>query len=235
MKYQLLILCILLTVKSYGQCGQGYPSGFYHNTPIVNPQGDTLNKLDSLGYYEGLHVYTDNAQNIYTDSTTYVLGYYQHGQAVGEWTYHCKDGSHSVGQFQCVVECSSDGKEGWIEKKQGIYKQKGVWNYFDTEQHLILTERYDHFYYKNKWVDKRYSADSNGTFILVRYESAYRYSTILRKQVTKTYTNAGVLVSADHRNFWKDISYEYFENGNVREKTIWKKFFGKEINTTIKK
>lgn len=227
----MIIICILLTVKSYGQCGKGHPSGFYHNR-FVNAQGDTLNKDDSLGYFEGLHVYTDNIHNVFNDTTTYVTGYYQHGQAIGEWTYHCKDGSRSVGQFQCGVQCTTDETGAWVEKKQGIYAQKGIWKYYDTSGYLFLTERYDDLEYKNKWVKKTFVADSNGTLILINSETTYRHS-LFKKRITKTYSKTGKLVSVDHRSILKCVSYKYFENGNVREKNKWKTFFGKDI--TIKK
>jgi hypothetical protein len=84
MKSQLIIILIFLCVKSYGQCDQEYPSGFCHGPLFVNAQGDTLNKLDSLGFYEGLHLYTYNAYVISSDSNTYIIGKYHHGQPVGE-------------------------------------------------------------------------------------------------------------------------------------------------------
>lgn len=236
MRYQLILICILLTLRSYAQhCSQKHPSGFCHNPQFVNPQGDTLNKLDSLEYYEGLHVYTDNATNIYSDSNTFIIGHFHHGKPIGEWKEHCKDGSYAVGQYKSGVQTTPDGKGGWTEKKQGIYEKIGVWKYYDAQGKLISTERYDQFNYKHGWAEETYIADSNGTFVLVRYESASRYSSVFRTKRTKVYTNTGVPVSADYRNFWKNISYEYYENGQVQEKIKWKQFLGKQLNTSITK
>ena len=132
-----------MTIKSYGQCGREYPSGFYHNSKFVNAQGDTLNKLDNSGLYEGLHLYTDNADNLYTDTNSFVIGNFHHGQPVGDWKDHCKDSSFSIGQFSCGGgESSSDGKGGWVTKHQGIYVKIGVWKYYDPYGKLNLVGNY---------------------------------------------------------------------------------------------
>jgi hypothetical protein len=40
---------------------------------------------------------------------------------------------------------------------------------------LIKTQRFEHFDYKNGWAKKIFVADTNGTFILVNFESKYKY------------------------------------------------------------
>jgi hypothetical protein len=236
MRRQLLIILTLLTIKSYGQCGREYPSGFYHNSKILNAQGDTLNRLDNSGLYHGLHLYTDNSENIYSDTNSFIIGMFEHGLPVGEWKDHCKDGSFSRGQFSCGGgESSSDGKGGWVTKHQGIYVKIGIWKYFDKDSQIIKTERYDRSIYKNGWADKTFIADSNGNFILVKFESKYNYSTKRKRETTKIYTDKGVPVSADYESFWKDISYEYDQNGQVSKIIKRKKFFGKTLKTTIEK
>jgi hypothetical protein len=236
MRRQLLIILTLLTIKSYGQCGREYPSGFYHNSKFVNTQGDTLNQLDGSGLYHGLHLYTDNPKNIYSDTNSFIIGNFEHGLPIGEWKDHCKDGSFSIGQFSVGGgQTSSDGKGGWINKKQGIYVKVGVWKYFDKDSSLIKTEKYDRQTYKNGWVNKSYRADSDGNFILTKYESKYNYSTKRRKETTKLFTDNGIPVSADYNSFWKNVSYEYNDTGQLSKFTKRKKFFGKYQKTTIEK
>jgi hypothetical protein len=84
-------------------------------------------------------------------------------------------------------------------------------------------------------VSKTFIADSNGNFILVKFESKYNYSTKRKRETTKIYTDKGVPVSADYESFWKDISYEYDQNGQVSKIIKRKKFFGKTLKTTIEK
>lgn len=235
-RLQLIIILTLLTIKTYGQCGREYPSGFYHNSKFVNTKGDTLNKLDHSGLYEGLHLYTDNEDNLYNDSNSFVIGNFHHGQPIGDWKDHCKDSSFSIGQYSAGGgESSSDGKGGWVIKNQGIYVKIGVWKYFDKDSHLVKTERYDRLVYKNGWADKTFVADSNGTFILVKFESKYNYSTKRRKETTKIYTNKGVAVFADFESIRKSIHYEYNNEGLVSKITKRKKLFGKYLKTTIEK
>lgn len=235
MKQLLIFILTLFTFISHAQCGREYPSGFYHNSKFVNAQGDTLNKLDSSGLYEGLHLYTDNKNNLYDDTISYTIGQFHHGLPIGNWKDHCKDGTYSVGQYSCGGELSPDGNGGWITKQEGIYAKVGVWKYFDQEGHLLKTERYDRYSYKNGWEDKTFIEDSNGTFILVKLESRYNYSTKHRRETTEIFSDKGVAVSADYENFRKNISYEYNKNGQVIKMTKRKKFLGKNRNTTVEK
>ena len=223
MRRQLLIILTLLTIKSYGQCGREYPSGFYHNSKFVNSQGDTLNKLDSSGLYHGVHLYTDNPNNIYSDANSFLIGRFEHGLPVGEWKDHCKDGSFSVGHFSVGGgETSSDGEGGWITKKQGIYVKVGVQKYYDIDSNLIRTEKYDRQTFKNGWVKETNRADSTGNFILTKHESKFRYQSIFKKEISREYSDSGVLISYDYENFWRDISIEYYENGKIKTEVSFK-------------
>lgn len=238
MRRQLLIILTLLTIKSYGQCGREYPSGFYHNSEFVNPQGDTLNRLDNSGLYDGLHLYTRAEHNLYNDTISYLIGKYNHGQPIGDWTDHCNDGSYSVGQFQMGSgETSSDGKGGWIEKKQGLYSKVGVWRYYDNKSVLQKTIRYDRDFNRKGWTDQTFEMDSTGKFILTVYKfnSNHTLDSRFKKQVNRIYSKNGIPISADNDGFWKDISYEYNEKGQLSKTTKHKKFFGKARKVTIVK
>lgn len=218
MRRQLIIILTFLTIKSFGQCG----SGFYHNSKFVAPNGDTLNNLDSSGFYEGLHLYTDNQYNLFNESRTYTMGQFHHGLPIGNWINHCNDGSFSIGQYVAGWESSSDVKGGYTSKKQGIYAKVGVWKYFDKDSNLIKTMRYDRYRKRNE----TYLQNISGTFILIKYEF---------NGVTKEFTDDGKILSVDIENFWKDISIKYYTNGQIKEKYKCRKFIGIKINCSIKK
>jgi hypothetical protein len=227
-----------LTLKSYGQCGREYPSGFYHKSEFVNPSGDTLNKLDNSGLYHGQHLYTKSEDNLYNDTTSYLLGKFHHGQPIGEWIDHCKDNSYSVGQFSMGSgEVSSDGKGGWTEKKHGLYSKVGVWKYYDNKGVLQQTMRYDRNFNHKGWTDQTFKMDSAGKFVLIDYEFLSRHDlkSRFKKQVNKSYSNQGVPIFADIRNFWHNISNEYDENGQLIKTTKQKKLFGKIRKVTLVK
>lgn len=227
-----------MTIKYYGQCGREYPSGFYHNSDFVSPQGDTLNKLDNSGLYHGLHLYTRAEKNLYNDTISYLLGKYNHGQPIGDWKDHCNDGSFSMGQFEMGGgESSSDGKGGWVTKKQGLYSKVGVWKYYDKKGSLQKTIRYDREFNNKGWTDQIFEKDSTGKFILTLYKfnSNNTLDSRFKKQVTKIYSKYGVPVSADYSGFWKNISYEYNEKGRLIKSTKQKKFFGKTRKLAITK
>lgn len=226
----------LLTIKSYGQCGREYPSGFYHNSEFVNSKGDTLNKLDNSGLYNGFHLYTRAENNLYNDTISYLIGKFDHGQPIGDWIDHCNDGSYSVGQFQMGSgETSSDGKGGWIEKKQGLYSKVGVWKYYDNKGILQKTIRYDRNFNRRGWTDETLEMNSTGSFILTEYKfsSNHTLDSRLKKQVSKVYSKNGIPIAADNDGFWKDITYEYDEKGQLSKMTKQKKFFGRARKVTI--
>ncbi|HYV91250.1 MAG TPA: hypothetical protein VE978_05685 [Chitinophagales bacterium] len=232
MKRLLLLSLTLICIKSNGQCGLEHSSASYHNSKFVTPEGDTLNSLDSSGFYEGLHLYADNSKNIFDNTHSYTLGYFHHGLPVGDWTDHCSDGSFSVGQFTWGWEVSSDGKGGWIDKKQGIYNKIGVWKYFDRDSNLIKTMRYDRYVKR----DETYLQNISGNFILIKYEfnDMHNSSSPFKKEITKEFTEDGNISTLDFENFWKDISLEYYADGQVKEKFKCRKFIGIRINRSIR-
>lgn len=238
MRRQLIIILAILTIKSYGQCGREYPSGFYHNSEFINPQGDTLNRLDLSGLYNGLHLYTRAENNLYNDTISYLIGKYNHGQPVGDWKDHCNDGSFSIGQFEMGGgESSSDSKGGWVTKKQGLYSKVGVWKYYNNKGSLQKTMCYDRAFNNKGWTDQTFEMDSMGKFILTLYKfnSNHTFDSRFKKQVNKVYSKNGIPISANNDGFWKNISYEYNEKGQLSKTTKQKKFFGKARKVTITK
>src|SRR5690606_3790186 len=132
-----------------------------------------------------------------------------------------------VGQFSVGGgQTSSDGKGGWITKKQGIYVKVGVWKYYDLDSNLIKIEKYDRQTFKNGWVNKTYRADSSGNFLLTKYESKFRYQSALKKVISREYSDKGVLISSNYENFWRDISIQYYDNGKIKVKWKCRKIFG---------
>ena len=80
----LLLLLMGLCLKSVGQAGEygyefGTASSFKPNLVIGN--GDTLNRSSKDGFYEGLHIYTDNESDLFNfnDTTAYTMGRFLHG------------------------------------------------------------------------------------------------------------------------------------------------------------
>lgn len=238
MRRQLIFILTLLTLKSYGQCGREYPSGFYHNSQFVNSKGDTLNKLDSSGLYHGFHLYTKSEDNLCNDTISYLLGKFHHGKPIGEWIDHCNDNSYSVGQFSMGGGLvSSDGKGGWIEKKHGIYSKVGIWKYYDSKGILQQTMRYDRNFNRRGWTDQMFEMDSTGKFILTEYKfnSRHNLNSRFKNTVNKGYSKQGVPTFTDINGFWKNISYKYDEKGQLVKTTKQKKLFGKIRKVTIVK
>lgn len=236
MPFRTIIILLLFTENLFGQCGSEYPSGFYHNPQFINSKGDTLNKLNSSELFEGLHYYTDNPDNLYSDTNSFITGYFQNGLPIGEWKDHCKDGSFSIGQFSVGSGISYSDRNGvWISKLEGIYEKIGIWKYFDKDSNLIETKKYDGKKYKNGWTHKTFKADSSGNFILIKFESAFNYSNWRSKEITKLYSDNGQLIKEEYESLWKEVSYEYYPNGKVKKENRERKFLGINLGSTIKK
>src|SRR5690606_10655352 len=106
--------------------------------------------------------------NLYNDTISYTIGRFSNGLPVGDWTVHCQNGGTSTGQFETGgAEVTSDGKGGWTEKKQGIYAKIGVWKYYDRNNSLIKTLKYERSFNNKGWTNKTYILDKNGNFVLV--------------------------------------------------------------------
>ena len=199
--------------------------------------GDTINKKDSLGYWQGRHVEMRSwGCNKLNDTCSYQIGYFKNGQPIGNWTDHKKDKSFSIGHYNSGIEVTSDGKGGWTEKHQGIYAKIGVWQYFDKDSNLLKTERYDRSFSHNCWTDKYYLQDTTGNFILTKYEfkNGQDLHSRFNKHLTKYFTDKGIPISYDIQSFWKDLSYEYNQKGQIKKIIKHRKFLGKKLKTTIK-
>jgi hypothetical protein len=235
MKTHIFIIFTFLTINVFSQCGREYPSGFYHNSKFINSYGDTLNKSDSLGFYMGLHLYSDNPNNIYNDTITYLLGHFKVGVPIGEWLDHCNDGSFSIGNFRGDGENVLNGKGVLIKKNRGVYVKEGIWKYFNKDSTLIKKVKYERRILKKGWINNTYIADSLDNFILINSESKFNYSNIKRNEKTLLYTSKGVPISYEINNFWRCIFYEFNSNGTVKMVTKQSKIFGKSRNRKIVK
>jgi hypothetical protein len=201
---------------------------------FVTAQGDTMNKLDREGYYEGLHLYSDNSKGVYSDTSRYILGRFKHGLPVGNWVEHRADGGYSIGQYDSGGGLiSDDGKGGWVVKKQGIYEKTGVWNCYNKDSVLLISERYDNHKYKKGWSRRTYRANNAGVFILIHSRIVLRYNSIFSTEQERHYLSNGVLVSSDIENFWRNVSSEYYDNGKLERRVKCRKFFGIKINRSV--
>ena len=239
MKKNLTVIFLFLSIQVFAQpCGGQYPSGLYHNLKFVSINGDTLNKQDSMGFYEGLHLYSNDENNLFNDTITYTIGHYRHGLPIGEWKSHCKDGSFSIGQYACGGgEISPDGKGGTIERHQGIYKKTGIWKYFDRNNQLTKVEMYKDTFDRKGWTNKTYLKDSEGNFILVSYDFNDRHDleSIFKKRIEKKYSAKGIPISYFYEGFWGNISYVFYSDGKIKYNFKQKKFLGMLTRISIKK
>lgn len=238
MKKLLVLIIFFVWIDGYSQCGREYPNGFYHNSKFLSPSNDTLNNIDSSGLYDGLHVYTDNPNNLYDNSHSYLMGRFQHGIPIDNWVDHCNDGSFSMGEFECGSgESSQDGKGGYITKKQGIYDKIGIWHFYDKKGKLIKTLRYDRKINGIGWQNETYLQNKDDDFILIKYEFMNNrpLSSPFKKIVKKEFDNNGKIISLEFQNFWKDVIIEYYENAQIKESFKCRKFFGIKTNHTISK
>ncbi|MCR5889600.1 hypothetical protein LRS06_17840 [Hymenobacter sp. J193] len=127
------LLFFVISLSATAQlCEIDYSNVHYHNSYAINEKGDTLNKLNSNGLYEGIHVYTTRKENLFNDTTDYVIGEYKNGQPIGIWKAHCKDGSYSLGEYRGgagEVIVDSNGTEEY--KQQGITGRTGIWRFYN--------------------------------------------------------------------------------------------------------
>lgn len=235
MKGICLTLLALFAYHSYGQFGCEFPPVYYHNSIFTNAKGDTLNGLDSAGLFHGIHLFSDNPHNLYSDTNTYRIGKFENGIPVGDWMDHCGDGSFSMGQFSVRSGTRSDGQGGWITENLGINAKIGIWKYFDPDGNLANIVKYENNAFKNGWENKTYQADSFGNFVLIKYEYWKRYHTTLEKRKIETYSITGTLLSSTISSFWSDKSKDYYENGKIQEKKKCVKILGINLNRYINK
>ena len=222
MTKKLSIIIVLLLTFSASQ-GQNYWFGFVTST------GDTINKNDSLGYWQGLHVEMRSwGCNVLNDTCEYQIGYFKNGQPIGNWTDYKKDKSFSIGQYNSGIEVTSDGKGGRIEKHQGIYAKIGVWQYFDKDSNLVKTERYDRSFNHKGWTDKTYLKDSTSNFILVEYQYMNNKDSksSFKRMIHNYYYDNGKPSTFNKRNFWTNGYTSFYLNGHVKEKYKCRKLLG---------
>ena len=220
------------TLCAFGQC-----TAMYHFKNVVTEQGDTVNREDSSGYYQGLHIYSDNEDYIINDSTAYTMGYYKNGKPIGKWTNHCRDGTYSIGPYKPGVQIKSDGKGGWTEKKQGIYQKVGEWSYFSADSSIVKIETYERLHNRQGWTNKTYLTLENGDKVLIEYDfnSRHNLKSPFKKQVYKKYRKDGTILKKSVESFFKDIFIEYYPNGQQKRIFKCKKFLGIKINRSITK
>jgi hypothetical protein len=139
---RLLFLLLLLTSAHYlraqevprgdGAWGE-WAAGFQHSAAFLSPAGDSMNQINAQGWYHGPHVYTRYATPRFSDTTDYILGRFDNGQPVGDWTLHYRDGRYATGPYNARPE----GKA-----KQGIFNKIGLWRFYDASGRLLKTLRY---------------------------------------------------------------------------------------------
>jgi hypothetical protein len=237
-KYITSIILILFCLNTFSQpCGGKFSSGFYHIGEFVNESGDTLNKLNKNGLYQGLHLYTDNENNLYNDLTDYTLGYYDNGVPIGEWKEHCESGIYSVGMYSIGgAEVTSDGNGGWIEKKQGIYAKIGEWKYYNSNDSLIKTEIYERLYNRKGWTEKNY-LKVNGENVLIEFDfnSKHNSKSKYKAQTNIIYRTDKSIKTKSQSNFFKNVTISYYSNGQIKSFFKCKKFLGKKLNKSVSK
>lgn len=229
--FQFSILFTFLAINLLGQCDGEYSSASYDCAESVTAQGDTINKLDESGFYEGLHLYSANRDCMMNDSTFYIIGSYHHGLPIGEWKEHCKDGNYSIGHYNSGIQCVSKKEGGMDCKNQGIYAKIGVWKSYSKNGKLVRTVRYDRVGNTNK----TFVMDSTGKFILVKYwfNDGHRLDSRFKKQITKEFTDKGIPIYSDSKNFWREVFIEYYPTGTIQTKSKWRKILGKKTKTTV--
>ncbi len=228
-------LTIIMTMTA--SCAFGQCNAKYHFKNVVTEKWDTVNQEDSSGYYQGLHIYSDNERYTLTDTTAYTMGYYENGKPVGLWTNHCKNGTYSIGQYESGIQVTSDGNGGWTEKRQGIYLRVGEWKYYSADSSINKIETYDRSHNRKGWTNITYLTLENGNKVLIEYDfnSRHNLKSPFKKQVNKKYRKDGTLMEKSIENFFKDISVEYYPNGQVKRIFKCRKILGIEINKSITK
>ena len=227
-KYLILIAVInLISFISYGQCSAGY-----YKIDFITEKGDTINKVDSLGFYQGLHIYSDNYKYVNNDTTAYIMGYYKDGQPIGLWTNHCKDNSYSIGNYNSGIEVKYDNKGVGTQKRQGIFDKINEWKYYNADSTLIKTETYINTHDNEGWTRETYLTTESGKKVLIEYNfnSKHNLDSKDEKEINLKYSKDGKLIFKKINNYYKDIEVEYYSNGKIKSKfKLRKVLFGFKI------
>lgn len=225
----LILTNILVLTSAYGQ---NYWFGF------VTSDGDTLNKKDSLGYWQGLHVQMWPWEcNKLRDTCSYIIGVYENGQPVGNWMDYKKDGTFSIGHYNTGIEVSPDGRVGYTEKRQGIYTKIGVWRFFDKDSNLLKTERYDRSHNRKGWTNITYFKDSAGNFILREYEFMNKkdLNSPFKVIIHNYYFSNGMPSALNKVGFWRTGYTTFYPSGDVVQKHKCVKILGFNTNKSVTK
>lgn len=215
---------------------QGQPCSAMYHSQFISKSGDTINNVDNNGFYNGLHIYTDNENNIYNDTTNYLKGFYKHGKPIGKWLKHCRDGTFSIGEYD-IAEETTMHPDGSIEtKKQGTGKPIGIWEYYDSDNSLIKKELYDFHFDKKGWTKKTYNVKEHDTILTIySFNSKHTLKSPFKKQVDRVYNLKGQLLYESKLSFWVNYSKTYYDTGELKKVYKCRKLFGFKINTAIKK
>lgn len=228
-----LTLCgvFVFPVIVFAQCGREYPSGFWHNDTVVTANGDTINLLDSAGYYHGMHVYSDDPDCRMLDTVAYTYGLFEHGRPVDDWVEHCPDGSYWMGPYtwgeQLIVH--PDGRKE--QKKQGIYCKVGEWRYYGVDGVLQRTLRYRQKQSKKDeacWERTTEVLDERGKWRTIHYKrnGPGVYNTPTHRSMEASWRDDGTPISIDRKHAHRYSDIDYHPNGRVKEKhrvgwSIW--------------
>jgi len=222
-----IFLILFFSVTSL--IGQNYWFGFITST------GDTINKKDSLGYWQGIHVQMNTwGCNKLNDTCEYQIGYYEDGQPIGEWTDYKKDGTFSIGSYKSGIEVITNSSGEMESRNQGIYEKMGIWSYYLADSTLIKVEKYEPYYNSKGWFKNTYLlVDDKMVLKKHDFNSNHLMSSRFKKTIKKTFRDAGSLDSYNIKSFWREISIGYYSNGNrmgyYKAKTIAGKRTGKTI------
>ena len=237
-KHAISIVLVLFFLNSFGQsCGGQLSSGLYHNPEFINESGDTLNKLNKNGLYQGLHVYSDDKYNVYNDSIDHTIGNYNNGVPVGLWKEQCETGFYSIGMYSIGGgELSTNENGDWIEKKQGIYNKTGEWKYFNPQDSLLKIEKYKRSYSLRGWTTKTY-LKVNGENVLVEFtfNSRNDLKSRFKSQTHITYRTDKSILKKLKSDFFKEVEVSYYPNGQIRYFIKCKKFLGRKRSKSIYK
>jgi hypothetical protein len=130
--FALLFVCKV----SIAQCTDENIYGSYIFEGFIDENGDTLNRSDSNGYYQGVHVFFEYEKITNTKWGAYTKGKYINGKPVGDWKEHHLNGSYSIGKFKSGISCRTiNGK--FDCKEQGIYKKIGWWKCYNVFGKLV--------------------------------------------------------------------------------------------------
>jgi hypothetical protein len=225
--FLIFILFALRCLPAMAQCES---RAIYHHKDLILPSGDTLNKVDGQGRYQGVHVYAENDSFLLSDTIAYIRGYYNHGSPVGKWLVHCKNGDFATGAYAPLLVCSFA-----YEFEQGIDGKTGIWNFYRKDSSLLKTLRFEIVRLTGGLKQKIYYKNEKGDFVLIKYlyYKVHLSDAIHVIRKVKNYSNEGMMLYKESKTFWEEKTKEYDASGHLKH--IWKceKFLGRRTNRFI--